>query len=204
MTKEITVKRIFKARDCLLTRADIFGRGYYASMLSRLDKLFWKTSKAFSLVELLVTMSIIAILAGIASAVYNNIVNNASKLATNADQQTLYNCIMSSTLSGQDIQQIVSQGYSPEVEAIALTYYLNHGSNSVERMEKGTMGAFLPSNEIIIPAPGTYTGNRIGITMRGTPIITTSGPGFITVPTASAMGQAFVNQYEPLILQASN
>jgi prepilin-type N-terminal cleavage/methylation domain-containing protein len=93
------------------------------------------TKKAFSLIELLVTLALIAVMVGIAVGVYNNISKSAQMVAQNQDQQALQQVINSFKTSGGDMSSI-STIRDPHEQAAALTALFQAPSSSVERPQE--------------------------------------------------------------------
>jgi prepilin-type N-terminal cleavage/methylation domain-containing protein len=150
--------------------------------------------KAFSLIELLVTCAIIAILVGIVIGVYNNINNSAVAVAQQKDTAELNQVMGMLHMSGGNIAAII--GTPPLValnpttaakQAAQLTLLLRNNLNVNSKTQKGTVGgSTLPTTEALIPYPyisGSDDGrNRLVFNLTsGLPSIQTSGQGFIVV-----------------------
>jgi prepilin-type N-terminal cleavage/methylation domain-containing protein len=152
--------------------------------------------KAFSLVELLVTCAIIAIMVAIVMGVYNNVNNSAVAVAQQKDTAELNQVMGMLHMSGGNIAAIVSSAaLNPAqgaTQAGELTYLLQQTiitANS--KTQYGvTGGTTLPTTEAIIPYPyvaGTDNGrNRMVFSSTGVPSIATTGQGFIAVNRTSS------------------
>jgi prepilin-type N-terminal cleavage/methylation domain-containing protein len=89
--------------------------------------------KAFSLVELLVTLVLIAVLSGVAISVYKNISKSAQLTAQNQDQQALQQIIESFHTTGGNLSTINTQVADPYERAAALTLLFQSPSSSITR-----------------------------------------------------------------------
>jgi prepilin-type N-terminal cleavage/methylation domain-containing protein len=80
--------------------------------------------KAFSLVELLVTLVLIAVLGSVAIGIYKNISKSAQAVAQNQDQQTVQQIIEFSHTNGGDMSYL-----SPELMVAPYNAVCPTGSN---------------------------------------------------------------------------
>lgn len=164
----------------------------------------------FSLIELLVTLSIIAIVCAIIMNSYNGIQNSAIAVAQQKDQAELNQVLAELRISGGSITQITgttaittAMSYQTlSTMAGELTYLLQNGVTAISHTSKGTLGSAsaIPVTEMIIPYPYDSTSSsadqntqlpvksRIVFGANGVPsIVATRGTqGFIAVDAKSS------------------
>lgn len=174
-----------------------------------------RTLNAFSLVELLITLAIIAIIGAVIMNTYNGIQNSAIAVAQQKDTAELNQVMAQLHMSGGNLLAILSPpptipfASTTTYQAGALTWLLQQNINSASMTQKGTVGgSSLPTSECIIPFP--YTGvsddgrNRIVFSATGMPSIAKSTSGFIAVNTTNSKDwQAFKNNRTNLSMFSS-
>jgi prepilin-type N-terminal cleavage/methylation domain-containing protein len=168
------------------------------------------TRKAFSLVELLVTLSIIAILGVIAVNFYNGINNSAMAVAQQKDQAELNQVMGMLHASGGNILAIVSPAQneailsqatpaSSPIQAQAFSQLLQGNNITAQsQTQKGSIGNSLPTSEMIVPygyPDYTNYGNPPNPTYDGKPRIvfsSTGVPSIVTPKTPATATPGFI------------
>jgi len=166
--------------------------------------------KAFSLIELLVTCAIIAIMIGIVIGVYNNINSSAIAVAQQKDTAELNQVMGMLHMSGGNIAAITDPNQNITImggvananeQAYAFNLLLHNNLTTNSKVQEGSVGgSMLPANEMIEPysvADGkprlviiNASTGRLGVQ---TPSLGTVLAGFIIVHQTPAPGQAFSN-----------
>ncbi len=166
--------------------------------------------KAFSLSEMLVTLTVVGIIVAVVLNVYNGIQNSATAVAQQKNQAELNQVLSELHMSGGNLLAILNAGAPSYIKALALTQLLQGRLNSASETQKGTVGNPLPATEVIVPygyadytnygSPpnAAYNGKpRIVFSVSGVPAVVTpatpeeAAPGFIAVNGGSNEGGQF-------------
>jgi Tfp pilus assembly protein PilE len=148
---------------------------------------------AFSIIELLITCAILAIVAGLGVAAYGVLSKNVQLAASNHDQAALQQVMEAFHMMGGNLAAITNSGGVDSVKAAALSGLLQNSVSSDSRVQKGAVSNLLSSNLVIVTygEPGTPDDGRSRLVVsnaaQGTFAVATSGTGFIAVNKTSAL-----------------
>jgi len=170
-------------------------------------------SKAFSLIELLVSCSVLAIVIAISIPVYKNLVKNTQDAMQDRDQVVLQKAVEAFHTTGGNLNYLVSRKNYPSEQAAALTKFLRNDIDdetktleSNYRTIKGTVyNKVLPDDMMLVP----YSSNeaRARVQINGDQLIFVPADqavvngqgvaGFIAVSTNSELGKQELVNYSP-------
>jgi Tfp pilus assembly protein PilE len=147
---------------------------------------------AFSIIELLITCAILAIVAGLGVAAYGVLSKNAQLAVSNNDQAALQQVMEAFHMTGGNLAAITNSSAIDDAKAAALSGLLQNSVDKNSRVQKGAVGNLLNSDLVVIAYPGSQTDDGrsrlvVSNAAQGTFAVATSGAGFIAVNKTSAL-----------------
>jgi prepilin-type N-terminal cleavage/methylation domain-containing protein len=148
--------------------------------------------RAFSIIELLVTCAILAIVTGLGVGAYRNLSQNASTVAQNQEQKAFQSALEVFHITGGNLATILNfplSATSSHVQAAALTIVLRNPANTNSRIRYGNVSNLISSDMIVVPYSDNDGCVRLVPNASNTILAPqTSGTGFAIVPVKSSLG----------------
>jgi type II secretory pathway pseudopilin PulG len=174
--------------------------------------------KAFSLVDILVTLAIIGIAGAVIMNTFNGIRNSAVAVAQQKDQAELNQVLAELKMSGGNVNAILNNvtNVSPHTsDTIAgeLTAFLQNGVTGASKTVKGTVGTnALPPTQVVIPYWPTDVNDStscVTFSSTGASSLVKAGTlypknGYISVSTNSAAWSSYTNTNDITTLKNYN
>lgn len=108
-------------------------------------------TKAFSLVELLMTLALLGVAVGVLLVGYGNLREIFQTTAQNRDQTVLYQAISAFNLMGGDMAPIFNSGLSKDEQAAVLTKVMQNSASAAMRKQKGVASDMVGEDMVVVP-----------------------------------------------------
>lgn len=158
--------------------------------------------RAFSLVEILITLAIVGFIVAIVVVSYTNLRENAENIVQDDSQRSFLRALEAFTSTGGDIGQILTADISDGDKANALLTALKSTADADKRNATGQISSLVGEDLFIIVADPSTTGPRLRL-LGDSVALVEGGEGFI-VTNDSNLTALEVENSEAVELAASN